>query len=291
MKKVLNTLFLTFSLSSVFAQITTLPTGIGVGVTNPSLPLHINKPGEVVRLEGTAPFLTLWNASIWRGYLQATAAGNFEIGTKNSSDMTFFTGDLQRMSISGTTGRVSFSDGIRVTGSLQALGGSSGTMGQVLVSNGAGTPFWGDNFENPQVGFLANYLTNFGPFTGSTPLTGFNEVYDNAPITGSFNPTTGIFTAPSSGVYHFTVNFAYSWVHTSTDRIYIDFYKNGTRVKTMLKIYSDNPIKADFDSYGFDINLVANDQVNIYLVPNFSISLLNSASANANFEFSGFKVY
>ena len=90
-----------------FGQVTTLPNAIGIGQnTLPSIPLHINKSGEVARFQGTSPYVTFYNSNNFYGYFQAIG-DHFEIGSKGIYNIDFFTGNLPRLRIYGD-GKVSF---------------------------------------------------------------------------------------------------------------------------------------------------------------------------------------
>jgi len=145
MKKLLA-LFLMIQCS--FAQVTTLPHSIGIGQnTLSSIPLHINKAGEVARFQGTSPYVTFYNTNDFYGYFQAIG-DHFEIGSKSLYNIDFYTGNQPRLRIygdgSGITAYSKFNagGGINLTGALR-LSGNAGTIGNVLMSIGNGTPIWG----------------------------------------------------------------------------------------------------------------------------------------------------
>jgi hypothetical protein len=186
-----------------FAQVTTLPNSIGIGQnTLSSIPLHINKNGEVARFQGTSPYVTFYNGSNFYGYLQAIG-DHFEIGSKSLYNIDFFTGNQPRLRIygdgSGITAysKINAGGGINLTGALR-LSNNPGTIGNVLMSVGNGTPIWGTVNENPQIGCKATFSSIVLPNNTSVPITAFSEVFDDG---NNFNPTTGVFTVPSAGKY------------------------------------------------------------------------------------------
>lgn len=196
---------------SSFAQVSINPNNIGVGPsTSTPIPLHINKNGEQARFQGTWPYITFYDGINMNGYLQAINS-TFEIGSKNYYDLNLYTGDAPRININGNNGMVTVNqkliaqNGIKLTGPLQAQGESVGADGMVLVSKGNTTPAW----ENQKVGFQATFPN--GTFTlthnaYSTPIS-FVEHWD---YDNNFTPSTGIFVAPSSGLYHFDWSFVIS---------------------------------------------------------------------------------
>ena len=95
---------------------------------------------------------------------------------------------------------------INLTGRL-FLNGSYGTPGQVLTTNGSSPPTWEDATGN-SVGFHAYQTDGTVEYPGGAEnqLHGFTENYDDG---NGFNPTTGSYTPPSNGLYHFDVKVGY----------------------------------------------------------------------------------
>ncbi len=205
MKKTL--FFLLLLTQSVLAQITTLPNSIGIGTgINSSIPLHINKNGELARFQGTSPYVSFYEGGNWNGYVQAYN-NVFALGTKNTFDLNFYTDDLLRLRINASNGQVYAQErfnalsGINLTGPLRVAGNNVGQLGDVLMSLGNGTPAWGSIASNPQIGFRATYTSGFSiPYNTNTFLTGFIEEYDDG---NNFANATGEFTVPSAGLYRF----------------------------------------------------------------------------------------
>ncbi|GAB2637464.1 hypothetical protein GCM10027035_33980 [Emticicia sediminis] len=201
-------LFLSFLISTLSqAQVSTLPHSIGIGQnTLSTIPLHVNKNGEVARFQGTSPYVSFYEGGNWNGYVQAYN-NVFALGTKNTFDLNFYTDDLLRLRINASNGQVYAQErfnalsGINLTGPLRVAGNNVGQLGDVLMSLGNGTPAWGSIASNPQIGFRATYTSGFSiPYNTNTFLTGFIEEYDDG---NNFANATGEFTVPSAGLYRF----------------------------------------------------------------------------------------
>ena len=95
---------------------------------------------------------------------------------------------------------------INIGTGLLRVNGNPGTSGQVLTSNGSSDPTWQAVTSTPQVGFYA-ILNSDISVSGPTTLTSYAEVFDDG---NNFNNATGVFTAPSTGLYQF--NFDMNWI-------------------------------------------------------------------------------
>ncbi|MER0439060.1 hypothetical protein [Emticicia sp. W12TSBA100-4] len=291
MKKILFFLFFT---QSLIAQVTTLPNSIGIGTgINSSIPLHINKNGELARFQGTSPYISLFDGLNMNGYLQAIN-NTFEIGSKNNYDLNFFTGDAQRLKIFGDgTGITAYSRfnmgaGMNLVGAMR-MAGNTGALGDVLMSLGNGTPVWSSVSQNPQVGFSA-YLNTNKTLLNATEyvIDNFIEHFDDG---GNFNPTNGQFTVPSAGLYQFLLNplLSHGTVASGipvTVRLQVN---NNFRFQTSSLVDISSSYGNGLNST-FIVKLNQGDVVTFSLIQN-SGSSQTLAAYSANLLFSGYKVY
>ena len=102
-----------------------------------------------------------------------------------------------------------------INGSLRIRTGVP-AAGKILTSDASGNATWVAPVVDPKVGFLA-HLTANSSYTGTFYPTTFTEIFDDG---GNFNPTTGEFTIPVDGVYHFDFHAAWSGAQTGTTYVY-----------------------------------------------------------------------
>jgi hypothetical protein len=94
----------------------------------PNAPLDIRADGEVVRITGTNPYISIFSQDVQRGYIQGYTGG-LALGS-NNADVNIWTNGINRLSVKNN-------------GAL-AIAGNAGSPGQVLTSSGpGGSPYWG----------------------------------------------------------------------------------------------------------------------------------------------------
>ncbi|GAB3524572.1 complement C1q domain-containing protein [Emticicia fontis] len=284
--------FITLLISQLCAgQVTTLPNSIGIGAnTLPSIPLHINATSEVARFQGTTPYISMYDGIMINGYIQAIN-NSFEIGSKNNYDINFYTGDAQRLNINGTNGIVTVNqklvaqNGIKLTGPLQAAGESVGAEGMVLVSKGNATPAW----EERRIGFAAYLSNNITLTTGiEAVITGLTEHFDDG---FNFNPSTGEFTVPLDGVYHFDVNtYFLSTSDLSNKPVRVSMHNHGTLLYQYIYLVGFSSTFTTGTSSAFTAKLNAGDLITFRVTQASGINqtLLNYSST---ITIAGYKVY
>uniref|UniRef100_A0A3P9PS62 Complement C1q tumor necrosis factor-related protein 3-like n=1 Tax=Poecilia reticulata TaxID=8081 RepID=A0A3P9PS62_POERE len=97
-----------------------------------------------------------------------------------------------------------------------------------------------------------------GPFNTHITLV-YKKIYTN---TGSFNPGTGIFTAPVKGVYY----FSFSGHNHSTQPMGLQLMKNGEQMVTVYNHAAGN--RPETATNGMTLQLEVGDQVYVRLMEN-----------------------
>ncbi|MEO7313234.1 MAG: hypothetical protein ABIX01_22805 [Chitinophagaceae bacterium] len=140
---------LTVTTSTGFAQ-----QQVGINTPNPQAPLHITGDGEIVRLQGSSPYISFFNTATYNGYLWAPGF-RMDLGSASGSTLpvtitagsslpTYFlpNGNVGIGGVNNPLEIVDVAGNIKFSGALKP-GGLPGTPGQVLVSNGGGSyPLW-----------------------------------------------------------------------------------------------------------------------------------------------------
>lgn len=280
-----------FTVHLCYGQVTTLPNSLGIGPgTVPTIPLHINATAEVARLQGTTPYISMYDGIFMNGYIQAIN-NSLEIGSKNNYDINFYTGDSQRININGTSGIVTINqkltaqNGIKLTGPLQAAGESVGANGMVLVSRGNATPAW----EERKIGFAAYLSNNIILTTGvEASINGLTEHFDDG---FNFDPTTGEFTVPIAGVYHFNVHAYFaSSSSLSNVPVRLSMHNHGSPLSQFIYLIGFSSVFGAGVSSAFTAKLEAGDVISFRVTQSSGANqtLLNYSGT---ITIAGYKVY
>ncbi|MFN4146941.1 MAG: hypothetical protein ACK4GN_14040 [Runella sp.] len=260
MKKILFIICL-INISPLYPQVSTNPNSIGIGQnTNSVIPLHINKNGELIRVQGNSPYISFWEGNNYNGFIQAFST-SLGIGTKNSRDLIFYINDAPKMSINGNTGNIKTENLLHINGGLALTseffaGGNSGASGQILYSSGpGGAPYWG---PPPPPKYAVAARNNSGQTMttpGSCPgpqcefiLNFPNEVFDDGNLLSG-----GVFTAKHTGVYLVKIRLPVHLYDYYSMEIDLKIYKNASSSPIDVERFSN--IVGHFvhpSSYNFD---------------------------------------
>lgn len=173
MKKIFILLFLSFPVI-IFSQ------NVGIGTTAPDKLLHIKGDNEVLRIQGSFPWIGFMNHSDvnYRGFvfypdtslvLGTTAGTDLPlILAPNNLGLLYATAD-KRIGIGSPTPteKLDVNGNINVTGTIKA-NGADGTAGQVLMKNSSGNLAWGDMSEYKN---MATFIAGAGSWTVPAGVT------------------------------------------------------------------------------------------------------------------------
>ncbi len=184
---------------------------------------------------------------------------------------------------------------LEVNGTVKISGGTPGA-GKVLTSdaNGVGswqTPASGGSGSGSSAGFAATRgvsqsSQSFASGGGSPVQVIFNTVeYDDA---SAYSSSTGEFTAPSAGLYHFDVQVGLG-ACVANSSVSLDLSTSSGDDYTATRMVGT----ASYNSvnYSTNIKLAAGDVVYIYLTNNASSGSISTSILNVETRFSGYKVY
>jgi hypothetical protein len=224
-------------------------------------------------------------------------ANTIRIGTTGSG-----TDQQNRTFIAGITGVVpSGTSGVTIINALENLGVTAGgSAGQVLTSNGAGTaPTW-QNYTPPNIeaSFQAILITNHAllnnvPFQVPFDVTIFD-------VGSDYDNTTGVFTAPVSGIYYFQSGMALRGYNQATGYVsaYFNFSTAGDIVMfsfasaSALGSVATGGISREYGFAGQALyHMDAGDELACFIVSNSGGTLIsNTPPAAAIGYFSGYLV-
>ncbi len=198
--------FCAVNIASVMAQ------NVGVGIAVPTAKLHVDGP---IKLEGLNLFefgAGIAGKEVNAGKIGYTAFGQNALtfigaGTSITNRAVFFYAE------GGTT----FNGPVNVEGPIQ-LSGNTGTVGQVLTSNGAADPTWKNAAYSNTTRFAVRFnevISGIGG--GPVPLTTQYNLNTADVTVGANNMTIN-----KTGLYHFDIYLHYIGTSTAVPNISIE---------------------------------------------------------------------
>lgn len=303
MKRTLIFCFILFFDKS-FSQVKIEPFSIGVGQnTNTAIPLHINRSGEALRIQGIAPFLSFYNENNFSGYFQAIN-NTFEIGSKNNNPIHLYTNNVHRITLSGNShffgiGIINPTQALDVDGNIKFNGtllpdNNQGNPGQFLESKGASTPVWTALNSNPKIGFQAERTSLIQISTsGMYNFTGM--ILQHQSGNQGFNTLNGEYLVPEDGFYHFDFNIPFfnsTLANINDGNINIYVRKNGLIIKkfgTDFNVLKPSDFLRKYVTGSFNLNLLKDDILTFEL---FHSNLEDSNITLSQYTFiNGHKIY
>ncbi len=139
--------------------------------------------------------------------------------------------------------------------------------------------------SNLKVSFFARLTSTLILSTGDETIINFPEEYDDGK---NYNPATGTFTVPYSGVYHISAAVEFSPILASAVRINIYLYKNGVRYIVNYASHDVAAGNAAYRNLSGTIKLTAGDELHIRAFQN---SGSNMTIQDDYSFFSAFRVY
>ncbi len=265
---------------------------VAIGTTKPMAALHISRgnSGSILNIPSNRTLLIEDNTS---SYIQLLHPSTSESGILAGNESTtiksgiFFQADSSIALKTGGINTRMLIDKIgntEINGNLKINNGGA-TTGEVLTAtDNFGNSIWQSINQNPAIGFSATISADVSIANNSFISLVFNtETVDDGG--NNFNPATGIYTAPSAGMYQFEVSVYWNGL-TAIENLYLTI--NGVRRK-----FTSTPVATGIQhtqQLSAFLKLNAGDQVGAQVQQNSgAVIIIDNAAAGT--YFSGVKIY
>ncbi|MBL7765596.1 MAG: hypothetical protein JNJ58_05855 [Chitinophagaceae bacterium] len=240
---------------------------VGVGTSSPLTKLHVETSNDTA-------FLAVTNSGSSQQIAVLGRQPNFGFGA-GVAGIAFGGTAVPTTTDIGVYGSSS-GYGVWSQGPIKIVDGNQGN-GKVLVSNSTGTGSW-----QGAVGFLANSCSAGTIASGVVTLIYGTEDFDES---GSYNNTTGEFTAPIDGLYQFNFG-AVMTAGGGTSQCRIGLMKNGSFLPgTILRAQPSTTAQWSIQN-SVTVKLVAGDVIKVEL-GNFSGGSITVSNNSLEMSFSG----
>lgn len=264
---------------------------VGIGTITPTGPL-------TVMANDTAKGITQKRGSVEVGFY--TNSSNAFVQTWSAHDLNFATNNgVGKITLQNSSGFVGINTNLPtaqmdINGTLRIRNNGAAT-GAVLTSDASGNATWKAP-SGTGIGFRGELGSDLAvtPAGGDYTVLGFTEVFDDG---GGFNGSAGTFTAPSAGVYQFTINLNWRQQVSNTGSTYIIMRMNQSRngvLHAFLEQTTDNNPNNTSYNFGQGVNTIcklqAGDVISV-VRPQSSNNFYISGNGSTAARFSGAKLY